>query len=575
MLSWIHQYSPYGVISLDKSLAIQSWNHWMEAHTGKALKEVAGSKLPDLYPDLQKRKLFAPLERALAGESSVLSTALHRYFLPMPSSLREHGEWYMRQTARVSPLVSKGEICGVVIVIEDVTQRETQAELLIRQHQRDEILSWTLSHFLKTEEPRKTVRQLFFKIAEYLDFDSFMLYLSDPQTGSLALHATGGISPELEEEFGSNHPFSPLTDFTEITIFDSLEQSRNAAADFLRKASLSVAIAIPLFTNTRKLGLLCFAAFNRENITKDEAELLTTIGQYLAIALDKEQTSLELKKAQLQLQTHAALLEKTVNERTAKLKETVSELETFSYTLAHDLKAPVRSMTQYCHALLQDFGSVIPVEAKFMVEKLTRTPKKMEALIHDLLEFSKVSRQEVRLSRIEVGPILEEILSMRVMEVREAVTISSPLHAVEGHRALLQQVLANLIDNAIKFVDVRMKPVIVISTGIVDHLSPSTRETPLLFSSDDISASSSKAESRLPQTKYVRISVIDKGIGIPAEAHQKIFGIFERGLNAGVYEGTGMGLAIVARAMQRMNGTCGVESRQGTGSRFWVELPAA
>ena len=78
-----------------------------------------------------------------------------------------------------------------------------------------------------------------------------------------------------------------------------------------------------------------------------------------------------------------------------------------------------------------------------------------------------------------------------------------------------------------------------------------------------------------PPPKHIRIWVLDEGIGIPSEAHQKIFSIFERGATSATYEGTGMGLAIVARAMQRMGGACGVESEVGKGSRFWLELPAA
>src|SRR5581483_10126300 len=109
-------------------------------------------------------------ERALQGESSVLSTALHRYLLPLPSPFRETGQVHMLQTARIAPLFVEDKICGVVLVIEDVTQRERQAEILSRQHRRDELLSWALAQLLQTDQPRKAVRPLFFKVAEQLDF---------------------------------------------------------------------------------------------------------------------------------------------------------------------------------------------------------------------------------------------------------------------------------------------------------------------------------------------------------------------------------------------------------------------
>src|SRR5688572_4945269 len=91
LLSWIQQFAPYGVVTLDESFRVQSWNHWMELHSGMRFTEVVGKSLFTLYPDLHQRRLVGHFERALQGESSVLSTALHRYLLPIPSPFRETG----------------------------------------------------------------------------------------------------------------------------------------------------------------------------------------------------------------------------------------------------------------------------------------------------------------------------------------------------------------------------------------------------------------------------------------------------------------------------------------------------
>src|SRR3954471_18478683 len=130
LLAWIRQFAPYGVVTLDKAFQIQTWNHWMELHSGLKLADVAGKNLVALFPDLEERRLVSHFERALQGEASVLSTALHRYLLPLPSPFRESGPVQMLQTARIAPLFSAGQICGVVVVLEDVTQRESQAEAL-------------------------------------------------------------------------------------------------------------------------------------------------------------------------------------------------------------------------------------------------------------------------------------------------------------------------------------------------------------------------------------------------------------------------------------------------------------
>jgi signal transduction histidine kinase len=492
----------------------------------------------------------------------------------MSSPLKEAANSQMRQTARIAPLRSEGLVTGVVVVIEDVTQRETQSEALFRQHRRDETLSWALAHFLKSDEPRKTIRQLFFKIAEHLDFDTFLVYFRDIESKTLSLYTCGGIQAEMEKDFADYPLLSGIADCRLPAIFESVQTRGEPEYEILKKAHISAAIAIPLTANERSLGLLCFATWSRPSIAADEADLLTTIAQYLATAVDKENTNLQLQKAQQELSNHALMLERNVEERTSRLKETISELETFSYTLAHDLKAPVRAMNGYCQILLDDLADSLPPKANEIVQKLARTPRQMEALIQDLLKFSEVSRHDVVLQPIELGTVLEDVLALRIPEVRQAVSICEPLHLVRAHKILLHQVLSNLIDNAVKFVAADTLPRITIRTELVSHGSPSTRAGRLLFNSPPPNPpSAGQASENVPAR--VRIWVIDEGIGIPPEVHQKIFGIFERGTSSEAYEGTGMGLAIVARAMQRMGGTCGVESEEGKGSSFWIELPAA
>jgi signal transduction histidine kinase len=212
-------------------------------------------------------------------------------------------------------------------------------------------------------------------------------------------------------------------------------------------------------------------------------------------------------------------------------------------------------------------------DATFVIKRISRAARRMEDLTRDLLEFSKISRQEIVLSRVSVESVIEDVLALRSSSVRRAITVLTPLHEVRGHRGLLEQVLANMIDNAVKFVKPLAAPKVTIFTEPVSNSSPNTRSGPLVFSAPR-SVSSREDASKVEATpNQIRIWVCDEGIGIPPEGHQKIFSIFERGTGSELYEGTGIGLAIVARATQRMGGTCGVESTLGEGSRFWLELP--
>ncbi len=418
LVAWIQQSAPYGVIMLNWSLEIQGWNHWMELHSGLAYQDVAGKKLFELFPGLRQRGLAAPFERALAGESIVLSTGLHHYLLPLAPTIRETGFDFMRQTARLSPLHSDGLVRGVVVVIEDVTQRESQAALLRRQHRRDEILSSALAYFLKSAEPHKTVRPLFFKIAEHMDFDTFFLYLRNAETGELSLYTTGGIPEEMDKDFANYPLLAAVADSPDSVVFNALEKESDPAYALLKQSGATAAIAIPLVVNRRNIGLLCFATGTREIVTPDESDLLATIAQYLATAVDRENTNLQLQKAQQELFDHSQLLEKKVHERTSRLQETISELETFSYTVAHDLKAPVRGMSGYCEVLLEDFGERLPQGAGLVIKKLLRSSRRMEALIQDLLAFTRISREDVTLAPIEIEPLLEDVLALRAPGAR-------------------------------------------------------------------------------------------------------------------------------------------------------------
>ena len=573
VLSWIQQFAPYGIITLDESFQVQSWNHWMELHSGLKYADAAGKNLFSLFPDLRERRLVSHFERALKGEASVLSTALHHYLLPLPSLFRETGLELMLQTARIAPLYLEGEVCGIVLVIEDVTQRESQADALARQHRRDELLSWALAQLLKTAQPRKAVRALFFKIAEQLDFDTFLVYLRDLESGVMSLDAAGGIPTDSEKDF-VHCPFLALLppQPNEIVVLNSVADRPEPEYAVLKQAGISAAVVISLSAKDRNLGLLCFGTATRSIIQQDESDLVKTIAQYLATALDRENTSELLHKAKEELSHHNQNLEKRVQERTFRLQETISELETFSYTIAHDLRAPVRAMAGYCEVLLEDFTDKLSPDVRLVLEKIARASGRMETLTRDLLEFSKVSQQEVVLSRVEVEPLIEELASQHSPAIRDAITIHAPLHPVRAHKGLLKHVFSNLIDNAVKFVPPQTNPKITIFAEVVEG-SASARHRNLVFSSMEPATES--RPSTPSDSNQVRIWVRDEGIGIPREAHHKIFGIFERGVPPDLYQGTGIGLAIVARAMQRMGGSYGVESEPGHGSRFWIDLPAA
>lgn len=231
--------------------------------------------------------------------------------------------------------------------------------------------------------------------------------------------------------------------------------------------------------------------------------------------------------------------EKALNEAQSRL----SQMEEFSYTVSHDLRAPLRSIKGYAEILVEDQGSRMKGDGKLFLERIVENGNRMERLVNDVLKISRISSAKVKLDRVATHSILASIVREYVgPEPASARFVIDPLPPVVGHESLCIQVFSNLLSNAAKFVKPGVTPQIRVWADQIGDI--------------------------------VRINISDNGIGISPEYHQKIFGMFERLDVDNRYGGTGIGLAIVRRAVEKMNGRVGVESDGQSGSRFWVELPA-
>jgi PAS domain S-box-containing protein len=242
-----------------------------------------------------------------------------------------------------------------------------------------------------------------------------------------------------------------------------------------------------------------------------------------------------------------AMLEDRVRERTRSLQESVQELDSFAYTVAHDLRAPLRAVHSFGEILLEECApKLTETERKYLVE-MVRAGARMDTLISDLLAYSRISRQDIPLSTVDLGSLIDGILvdlAGELTDRKAQIQVDRPLPRVTGHALMLGQALLNLIANAVKFV--------------LPGTTPRVRI---------------RAE-REPGGR-IRIWVEDNGIGIAADHQTRLFRVFERLHGREEYPGTGIGLAIVRRALERMRGSSGVVSAPGEGSRFWIELPEA
>lgn len=261
---------------------------------------------------------------------------------------------------------------------------------------------------------------------------------------------------------------------------------------------------------------------------------------------EQKQTEAALEKAREQLVQHARDLESRVDERTAKLEESLRSLEGVLYHVAHDLRAPLRAMEGFTQLLLEHQATSVDAEGTDYGQRIILAAKRMDELIRDLLAYGRLAHIEVPCRKLDLGAQIDWVLAKMAPEIETKhaeIVVEKPLPSIWANAAVLNLILTNLLSNALKFVGPNVTP----QVHVFGECRPGK----------------------------IRFSIQDNGIGIAEIHHEKIFNVFGSLHGAGAYAGTGIGLAIVRKGVERMGGAVGVESHSGKGSRFWVELPVA
>ncbi len=298
----------------------------------------------------------------------------------------------------------------------------------------------------------------------------------------------------------------------------------------------------PLLMEERLVGVV--AMFARHELADDVLTSLSAVADAIAIGVERKRADEARRRLEQDLRAAAATLEARVEERTEQLTQTLRELEAFSYSVSHDLRAPLRHITGYGDKLRRSLGDRATPEEKRCLSIVIDSTSRMGKLIDALLDFSRMGRVELRRDSVVTAELVREVVDEQCEELgdRRVAFDIGDLPIMRGDRAVLRQVWTNLVSNAIKYTRGRDEAHVAIRGSRV--------------------------------AGEIVFSVQDDGAGFDMRFVDKLFGVFQRLHGADEFEGTGIGLANVRRIIGRHGGRTWAEGTVGQGATFFFSLPS-
>ena len=443
---------------------------------------------------------------------------------------RREGDTWVRATISVDVDPATGLLRADGFVID--VHREHEAQEAIEERNRHLASLYRASELTLTSSSPEAYPEILEVVAQALEVPTVLLERFDRERDLLVTVAAHGVGNPSSDPAGIPAHLTPSG--TALRTERPHLVTDPARLNGTRHPSLGPAApmawaAFPLVTGG-VTGTLTLVDVKARRWDRPWIDLGTSLAAILSTHIER----LEAEAAVRASETHHRALAR-------ELKEANQELESFAYSISHDLRAPLRTMQGFAHLVLQRHGGSLPPDAQDYLGRIVASGRRSERLITDLLAYSRLSYERLDVRPVELDSVLDQALEQLHGDIEAAgASIERPdtLPAVEGNPTALVQVLANLLSNAIKFVPDGRRPEV-----RIHHEALRGR---------------------------VRLWIEDNGIGIPPGQEDRIFGVFERLTEGDERPGTGIGLAIVRRGMQRIGGRCGV-ARVGEGSAFWIE----
>jgi PAS domain S-box-containing protein len=527
------EHAPAAIAMFDREMRYIAVSHRFLLDYEIPEQDLIGKKHYDVFPELPE-VVKDIHRRCLAGavESS-----------PEDEFLRSSGKIDYLRWEMMPWFEREGEIGGVILFSEVITQRKLAEKAAEKFIQRLKNLHAIDQAILQARpDPEETVTSAIQTLTGFIG----------------CRHAAVGILDRKALEIQVIDINPPSNDFRSYrrTIQNETLKKMEAASlkgshfvkpndetpiTFLLKSILDIppdeaALRIPLKADEGLVGFLYLGWPEQRTITLEEIEIADEVSQQIAIVLHQS----NLRR---QLAAHAADLEARVIERTAQLETANRDLEAFAYSVSHDLRAPLRGIHGFSEILEEELGQSLNDEGRRILGVITSNTRKMDRLITDLLELSRTSRTELKLEAVDMNAIAREVFDEVVGDAVKPDFRLDDLPGAQADPILIRQVWSNLISNAFKFS--RSKPDCRI------EISGERLGDECIF------------------------TVRDNGVGFDEAYIKNIFEVFKRLHKESEFEGTGVGLAIVQRIVQRHGGRVWAEGKTGEGAAFHFSLPGA
>jgi|GEM_PF-2103929 len=505
----------------DRNLRFQLVNPAMERFLGKAADKIIGRTEAEIFaPD--------PVVRSLEQDR----LALNGNIVETEEMWDHNGQACFFHVLKMPIRDAQGDVINICGYARDISERKKTEQL------RESLASITRATVTATDLP-SLFAEIHRIVVDLLGVRNFYIALHDREKREISFPFfidENDSPPQLRPEGNGLSEYIIRTGkgkcLNQVQIEELAAQGK---IEWIGTPCVSW-LGVPLILEGKILGMMAVQSYDTARMFQEkEKEFMEILSGQVAAAIQRKRADEDIRKWNIELESR-------VRERTVELEQINRELESFSYSISHDLRAPLRVINGYTQMIREDHADTLDEKALQLLQIIQQNTRQMSNLIDDLLNFSRLGRLDVHKQEVDMGQIVKIILDERIQAIRErTVRIETgDLPIAWGDPNLLRQVWINLIDNALKF-SRRSDPRIVIGSH--------------------------------PENGQPVYFIRDNGVGFDQKYADKLFQVFYRLHNPQDFEGTGVGLAIVQRVIARHQGRVWCEGNLEEGATFFFSLP--